>query len=79
MTFKLRLHFIQLKNISNTHGFSFFANKLFEILSTFKGKVLKRYQLHEYHFFHELYSIILCTCSSNLIYTKKVLSMKEIC
>jgi hypothetical protein len=29
---------------------SFFADKLFEISSTFKGKVLKRYQLHKYHF-----------------------------
>jgi hypothetical protein len=26
-------------------------NKLFEILSTFMGKVLKMYQLHEYHFY----------------------------
>jgi hypothetical protein len=51
MTFKLHLHLIQLKNISNTRGFSFLMNKLFEILSTFMGKVLKMYQLHEYHFY----------------------------
>jgi hypothetical protein len=29
-------------------------------------------------FFHELYSIILCTCSSNLTYSKKNLSMQKI-
>jgi hypothetical protein len=37
MAFKLRLHFIQLKNISNIRGFSFFTNKMYEITSTFMG------------------------------------------
>jgi hypothetical protein len=42
--------FNTIKNISNTRGFSFPANKLFEFSSTFIGKVLKRHKLHEYHF-----------------------------
>jgi hypothetical protein len=69
---KLHLHFIKFKNISKAHGFPFFANKIFKISSNFMGRVLKRTQLHEY-FFLKLYSTILRSCSSNLIYTKKII------
>jgi hypothetical protein len=41
ITFKVHLHLIQLKNISNTRIFSFLANKLFKISITYMCKVLK--------------------------------------
>jgi hypothetical protein len=50
VAFKLCLHFIQLKNFSNTRGLPYFINKMYEISNTFMGTTLKRYQLHEYHF-----------------------------
>jgi hypothetical protein len=73
MIFKLYLHFIQLKNIATAYGFSWFANKMFKISSNFMDKVLKMIQLHENDFSHKLYYITLCTCSSNLTYTSKIL------
>jgi hypothetical protein len=63
LIFKLCLHFIQLKNIGTTCGFSWFVNKMFKILSNFMDKVLKMIQLHEYQISTNFTPLLLYTCN----------------
>lgn len=69
--FELRLHLIEFKNKSPTSRWPCFVNKMFEILGEFLDTASQYIQKHEYHFFEWLNFIILCTCSSNLLFTKK--------
>jgi aminopeptidase C len=77
MAFKLRLDFIQLKNISNTRGFPFIRNKIYEISNIFMAMTLKRYQLHKYHFSTN-YTLLFYALAVQIWFIQKILSTKEI-